>query len=91
MPRNVEAYAELYKLLVYEKGDKFKAHKDTLRAPNHFGSLIIFLPSWYKGINTLIMHQTHSKGGDFVVRHKQRESIYNFSLDNESEQAELLR
>jgi hypothetical protein len=37
--------SELYKLLIYEKGDHFKAHKDTIRKKNHFATLILFLPS----------------------------------------------
>ena len=33
-----------YQLLVYEVGDKFTTHKDTLRGPTHFGSLVVELP-----------------------------------------------
>ena len=41
--------ANLYKLLVYEKGDFFLPHKDTEKEKGMFGSLIIGLPSKYTG------------------------------------------
>jgi len=61
--------AELYKFLIYGKGDKFKPHKDTIRGKNHFGSLVVFLPSTYTG-------------GDFVVKHQSMSRTFNYSLSN---------
>lgn len=59
--------SELYKLLVYEEGNHFKTHKDTLRSEKHFATLLVFLPSEYEG-------------GDLVVRHMGRECRFNFSM-----------
>jgi hypothetical protein len=63
--------AEFYKMLVYEKGSHFKAHKDTIRGNQHFGSLVIFLPSFYSG-------------GEFKVRHLGEEQEYQYSLTEEN-------
>ncbi|KAL5524168.1 hypothetical protein ACEPAG_8341 [Sanghuangporus baumii] len=55
-----EIKAELYKLNVYGKDGFFKSHKDTPRATNMFGSLVIVLP-------------TAHTGGELVFRHKSKE------------------
>eukprot|EP01006_Ploeotia_vitrea_P043923 TRINITY_DN66791_c6_g4_i2.p1 TRINITY_DN66791_c6_g4~~TRINITY_DN66791_c6_g4_i2.p1 ORF type:complete len:457 (+),score=25.58 TRINITY_DN66791_c6_g4_i2:37-1407(+) len=54
--------ASLHKMLVYAKGGFFKPHRDTPREGNHFGSLVILLPSAYQG-------------GDLVVRHKGSQKV----------------
>ncbi|KZS88284.1 hypothetical protein SISNIDRAFT_459978, partial [Sistotremastrum niveocremeum HHB9708] len=41
--------AQLYKLNVYGPGSFFKAHKDTPRADNMFGSLVLVLPTEHEG------------------------------------------
>jgi len=41
--------AELYKLLVYEKGSFFKPTRDTEKVPGMFGTLVICLPSHHEG------------------------------------------
>ncbi len=41
--------ADLYKLLVYEKGGFFLPHKDSEKAPGMFGTLVIGLPSAHTG------------------------------------------
>jgi len=46
---HAEISAHLYKLLIYEEGDFFVKHKDTEKEKGMFGSLIIGLPSTYKG------------------------------------------
>jgi len=67
--------AELDKFLIYGPGDKFKSHKDTIRGKNHFGSLVVFLPSIYQG-------------GELVVKHRDFEkSIQNISPSLESQKA----
>ncbi|KAF7331092.1 hypothetical protein MVEN_02449500 [Mycena venus] len=48
--------AELYKLNVYGKGSFFKAHKDTPRGENMFGSLVIVFPSTHVGGALLLRH-----------------------------------
>jgi hypothetical protein len=45
-------------------------HKDTPRGPNHFGTLLIFLPCQYTG-------------GVFHIRHHQEHVKYDFGNSNE--------
>ena len=66
--------AELYKLLVYDKGSFFVSHRDTEKAPGMFATLVIVLPSI-------------SAGGDLVVRHKGREARLDLSCPDPSEAA----
>jgi len=51
---------ELYKLNVYGPGSFFKSHKDTPRSVNMFGSVVIILP-------------TQFRGGELVLRHDGKE------------------
>ncbi|KAJ7212871.1 hypothetical protein B0H12DRAFT_1059275 [Mycena haematopus] len=48
--------AELYKLNIYGKNSFFKAHKDTPRGQNMFGSLVIVFPSAHAGGALLLRH-----------------------------------
>ncbi|KAF8547430.1 hypothetical protein OG21DRAFT_1450308 [Imleria badia] len=57
---------ELYKLNVYGKGDFFKAHKDTPRSQDMFGSLVVVLP-------------TPHEGGQLVLRHDEKEWTVDFT------------
>ncbi|KAK5123057.1 hypothetical protein LTR85_003253 [Meristemomyces frigidus] len=41
--------AQLYKLLLYEKGALFRPHTDTEKTPGMFGTLVICLPSAHEG------------------------------------------
>jgi hypothetical protein len=65
----IEGYsvtAHLYKLLIYEKGDFFVAHKDSEKEKGMFGTLIIVLPSGHSG-------------GELCVRFDGRKEIIDFS------------
>lgn len=64
--------AELYKLLVYDKGSFFVSHRDTEKAPGMFATLVLALPS-------------QSKGGELVVRHQDREIRWDLSCEEPSE------
>ena len=64
--------AELYKLLVYDKGSFFASHRDTEKAPGMFATLVLALPS-------------QSRGGELVVRHKDREARLDLHCDEPSE------
>ncbi|MQA92498.1 MAG: hypothetical protein GEU90_20120 [Gemmatimonas sp.] len=64
--------AELYKLLAYEEGGFFKAHRDTEKADGMFATLVVVLPSSHRG-------------GELVVRHAGREVILDLSSDEVSE------
>ncbi|KXN86479.1 hypothetical protein AN958_10013 [Leucoagaricus sp. SymC.cos] len=48
--------AEPYKLNIYGQGGFFKAHQDTPRAENMFGSLVVVLPTYHQGGNLLLRH-----------------------------------
>ena len=47
--------AELYKLLIYEKGSFFAPHRDTEKSSRMFATLVICLPSRHDG-GTLVVH-----------------------------------
>jgi hypothetical protein len=64
--------AELYKLLVYDPGGFFKAHRDTEKAGGMFATLIVVLPSAHRG-------------GELVIRHAGREVVVNLSTDEISD------
>jgi hypothetical protein len=48
--------AELYKLLVYDRGGFFLAHRDTEKTDGMFGTLVVTLPSTYRGGALRIRH-----------------------------------
>lgn len=64
--------AELYKLLVYDPGGFFLAHRDSEKAPGMFGTLLLQLPS------------PHS-GGELHIRHGCRETRIDLSATDCSE------
>ena len=49
--------AELYKLLLYERGGFFASHRDTEKADGMFGTLVVSLPSSYRGGTLEVRHQ----------------------------------
>ncbi|THH16174.1 hypothetical protein EW146_g4432 [Bondarzewia mesenterica] len=58
--------AELYKLNVYGPGSFLKAHKDTARSGNIFGSLVVTFPI------------THERG-ELILRHKKKKKVNDFT------------
>jgi hypothetical protein len=64
--------AELYKLLVYDRGGFFLAHRDTEKEGGMFGTLVIVLPSAHRG-------------GELAVRQGGREAIIDMSRAEFSE------
>jgi predicted 2-oxoglutarate/Fe(II)-dependent dioxygenase YbiX len=64
--------ATLYKLLVYETGGLFRAHRDTEKTDGIFGTLVVVLPS------------SHG-GGELIIRHGTREVSVNLSSPDVSE------
>lgn len=48
--------AELYKLLIYERGAFFRAHQDSQKANGMFGTLVISLPSKHEGGKVVFSH-----------------------------------
>lgn len=57
--------AELYKLLVYEKGSFFAPHRDTEKTPGMFATLVVCLPSHHEGGMLVIKHDGETKKFDF--------------------------
>ncbi|KAG5984728.1 hypothetical protein E4U55_003500 [Claviceps digitariae] len=53
---NAPITAQIYKMLIYEKGAMFKAHTDTEKIPNMFGTLIVCLPSAHRGGEVVVKH-----------------------------------
>ena len=48
--------AELYKLLVYDRGGFFLSHRDTEKTDGMFGTLVVTLPATYRGGALRIRH-----------------------------------
>ena len=65
--------AELYKLNVYCSGGFFKAHVDTPRSSEMFGSLVVSLPAQFEG-------------GALVTRHQGREVRFDWSSSSTTAQ-----
>ncbi|MEO6785173.1 MAG: 2OG-Fe(II) oxygenase, partial [Chthoniobacteraceae bacterium] len=64
--------AELYKMLVYDAGGFFLAHRDTEKVGGMFGTLVVVLPSAHRG-------------GELVIRHAGREVTVDVSSAEVSE------
>ncbi|MBM3910633.1 MAG: 2OG-Fe(II) oxygenase [Thaumarchaeota archaeon] len=58
---NVSVRAELYKLLIYEKGGFFLPHRDSEKCPGMFGTLVISLPSFHTGGELIVYHANEKK------------------------------
>jgi hypothetical protein len=57
--QDIPITAELYKMLIYDKGGFFLPHRDTEKSPGMFGTLVIVLPSFHQGGELIIRHQVH--------------------------------
>ncbi|KAL9653586.1 hypothetical protein ABK040_000505 [Willaertia magna] len=66
---HVEVKCSLYKLLLYEEGGHFEFHRDTEKEDKMFATLVIQLPSVYKG-------------GNIIVKHGSSEQIYDLSEES---------
>ena len=53
--------AKLYKVLLYEKGGHFKAHRDTEKEKGMFATLVVQLPSKFEGGKILVRHADKEK------------------------------
>ena len=68
--------AQIYKLLIYEKGDFFLTHKDSEKEKGMFGTLIIALPSNHKGAELLVRFEGVDKAIDFSADSSQGKITY---------------
>ncbi|MBF8301410.1 MAG: hypothetical protein HW394_1780, partial [Acidobacteria bacterium] len=64
--------AQLYKLLVYDKGGFFVSHRDTEKTAGMFATLVVVLPSAHRG-------------GEVVIRHAGREAVVDLSTQEVSQ------
>lgn len=62
LPDGCELRAELHNLLIYEPGQFFTAHQDTEKHAGMIGSLVVTLPSRFKGGRMVVEH-----GGERLV------------------------
>ena len=58
---NKNIKAEPYKLLLYEKGGHFKPHRDSEKQDGMFATLVLQLPSIFKGNHFIINHGDKTK------------------------------
>lgn len=63
--------ARLYKLLIYERGGFFAAHRDTEKAPGMIATLTVSLP-------------VAGEGGELIVRHRGREIAVDMNVEEPS-------
>jgi 2-oxoglutarate-Fe(II)-dependent oxygenase superfamily protein len=68
--------AELYKLLVYEKGSFFKRHRDSEKMPGMFGTLVVCLPSRHAGGMLILQHDGQTKKIDFGGKDSEFQTRY---------------
>jgi 2OG-Fe(II) oxygenase superfamily len=57
----IGVHANLYKMLLYEKGGHFKPHRDTEKEDGMFGTLVIQLPSAFTGGDITVWHVGEAK------------------------------
>jgi 2OG-Fe(II) oxygenase superfamily len=71
---NEPIVADFYKLLIYDQGSFFAAHRDTEKADGMFATLVLVLPSC-------------STGGELVIRHAGREVKLDLHTEDPGEAA----
>ncbi|TVQ03124.1 MAG: 2OG-Fe(II) oxygenase [Planctomycetaceae bacterium] len=57
---------ELYKVLVYERGGKFLPHRDSEKHPGMVATLIVALPSRFRGGELVISHDGRERTHEFA-------------------------
>ncbi len=57
--------AQLYKLLVYERGSFFAPHRDSEKAERMFATLVVCLPSTHQGGTLVVSHDGRTRRIDF--------------------------
>jgi predicted 2-oxoglutarate/Fe(II)-dependent dioxygenase YbiX len=70
-----------YKLLIYQKGSFFAAHRDTEKTPNMFATLVINLPSEHEGGELIISHAGQSQSYSFANSDSFQPSFVTFYAD----------
>jgi hypothetical protein len=73
--------AQLYKMLVYDKGAFFAAHRDTEKADGMFSTLVVVLPSTHRGGELVIRHAGHEVTVDLSAAEVSHQMIERHGLD----------
>ena len=60
--------AEFYKLLVYDAGGFFVAHRDSEKTGGMFGTLVVVLPSEHEGGELIVRHAGRQVEADLSAR-----------------------
>ena len=68
--------AQLYKLLVYEKGSFFAPHRDSEKTPGMFATLVVGLPSRHEGGSLIVEHDGKTKTIDFGGKNAEFKTQY---------------
>ena len=73
---NKNIKAEPYKLLLYEKGGHFKPHRDSEKQDGMFATLVLQLPSIFKGNHFIINHGDKTKMIELDQEKSKYEMLY---------------
>ncbi len=68
--------AQLYKLLVYQKGSFFAPHRDSEKTPGMFATLVVGLPSRHEGGSLIVEHDGKTKTIDFGGKNAEFKTQY---------------
>ncbi len=71
-----ELRAEIYKLLIYEKGGRFDWHRDAEKRKGMIGSLIVVLPCKFGGGELTVRNQASSERNDFRAARLEQAAEY---------------
>lgn len=83
--------AELDKLLIYERGQFFKAHQDSERDDHMVGTLVVLLPSEYSGGTLTVEHAGERKAFRRLARQSRELSLLAFYADCHHEVSPVTR
>jgi predicted 2-oxoglutarate/Fe(II)-dependent dioxygenase YbiX len=61
LARHLKLQLRPYKLVIYQEGGHFDAHRDTVRGDGHIGTLVLILNSEYTGGELEITHNGHTE------------------------------
>ena len=76
MPNIQGVQAELYKLNIYNSGGFFKAHVDTPKSEQMFGSFVVCLPTQFSGGELVLRHHGCTVKFDWYSPDNPRETAY---------------
>lgn len=83
--------ANLYKMLLYRKGDFFLSHQDTEKEKGMFGTLIVILPSEYEGGESILEHNGKQITLNFAQKAKYEIQYIAFYADIQHEVKKVTR